>query len=93
MSIKHLMNPQSLKFELDSTLDGGDFYPIIEPSIIAEQTKIMFGELHFGFYIEAIMIVIEQNKLGNSYRPSISTTTYANIQKAKQIVERSILNN
>jgi hypothetical protein len=93
MEAKSLMNPNSIMFEADSTLDKGTLYPFIENCIIANQKAIMFSELHFGHYIEAIMIVVQQYKLGDVKGAYLLSTSYRNIQKAKAIVEKSILNN
>ena len=93
MDAKVSMNPNSLTFEADSTLDEGAIYPFIETCILANQKSIMFAELHFVHYIEAIMLVVQQHKLGEPKGGSLLLTTYANIQMAKTIIERSILNN
>ena len=93
MDAKVSMNPNSLMFEADSTLDGGKFYPLIEPCLIANLKAAKFGDLHFGHYIEAIIIVVQQNKLGDTRGAALVTTSYRNIKKAKAIIEKSILNN
>ena len=93
MEAKSLMNPNSIMFEGDSQLDKGTLYPLIEPCVIANQRMMMFSELHFGHYIEAIVVVIQQNKLGQAKGLSLLSTSYRNIQKAKSIVEKSIINN
>jgi hypothetical protein len=93
MEAKQLMNPNSLMFEADSTLDKGTFYPLIEPCVIANHRAMMFAELHFGSYVEAIIVVIRQNKLGETNGGTLLTSSYGNIQKAKSIVANSILNN
>jgi hypothetical protein len=93
MEAKSLMNPNSIMFEADSTLDKGTIYPFIETCIVANQKSKMFAELHFGHYIEAIMLVVQQHKLGEPKGFSLLSTTYGNLQKAKAIVEKSILNN
>lgn len=94
MLTNNLMNPDSIMFELDSAHDFGSFYPLIEPCIIIGQRMTTFGDLHFGMYIEAIMIAVVQNKLGViKGGVSLVSTSYSNIQKAKMIVEKSIQNN
>jgi hypothetical protein len=91
--IKQLMNPNSLMFEADSKLDRGDFFPLLEPCVVAFQKKAAFEELHFGYYMEAIVIVLQQNINGENNVISRINTTYSLIQQGKKIVEQSIINN
>jgi hypothetical protein len=84
MELKATMNPNSIAYEADSSLDKGANYPFIEPCLIANYRMMVFNEIPTPCIGELLVIAMLQNKLENNSK---------GILTARWLIGKSILNN